>query len=147
MSATLSGALKALVESAGLGLPVYRDRPPAGAPLPYALVTEGIASAPEPTGDFTDPAREHEVREQAQVEVVQAWKAGDGSRLERYGLAQAVARALHGRTPQPVLGGRCWPVSVVAGPTRQPVGPGEDDNLIREVMTVQVLRVVTGSTV
>lgn len=145
MSGTLAGAVKAVVEAAGLGLPCYRDRAPADAPLPFAVITEGIGRVAEPSGDFGDPAREHEVREQVQVDVWQAWKAADGTRLERYGLAEAVGRALHGATLPTVLGGRCWPPRVVASGRLGPAA-GDPANLVRDTLTVEVLRVVTGTT-
>lgn len=146
MSATLGGALKAALESAGLGLSVYRDHPPAGAALPYVLVREGIASEVEPAGDFGDPGRQAEEREQAQVEVVQAWKNPlTGARLERYGLAQAAVRYLHGRALEDVLGGRVYPVRVVGRTRIPPATSGDGENIIRDVLTVEALRVVTGT--
>lgn len=154
MSATVAGAIKALVEAAGLGVAAYRDVAPPGATLPYVLIREGIAVTTEPSGDFGAPGP-YEVREEVQVDVVQAWKNPQtGARLEVYGLADAVAGALRGAAPQPVLDGHVYPARVI-GRTRIPPAAGDqatttrpavaagDENILRDVLTVEVLRVVT----
>lgn len=51
MAATTGGALKQLIEGAGLGLAVYRDKAPTEAVLPYVVVTDGITTTTVPMGD------------------------------------------------------------------------------------------------
>ena len=47
MAATIAGALKAHIESLGLGLAAYRDEAPEGATLPYCVITEAVATDPD----------------------------------------------------------------------------------------------------
>lgn len=144
MSATLSGAIKAQVESASLGLPVFRDRPPSGQPLPYAVVHEGIGRTMERAGDFGDATKTPEHREECQLDVFQAARAlatgttAEG-RAESYSLVPAVIKALHGRTVQNVNGGRVYPL-VVNGCTR---APDLRANVIRDTISIIALRQTT----
>lgn len=141
MSATLSGALKAALEQKGLGIAFYRDEAPAGTDLPYGVLTElpGIA---EPAGDFGDPdGVPMEVRQQVQVDVWQAWRTPAGAVAEDRLLAGRIVRSLRGlRLVESVADGRAYPVIVR---TWQPVREGQPlsgDNLVRDIVTVEVLR-------
>lgn len=136
MSATVAGSVKAHGEAGGLSLPFFRDEAPAGTPLPYAVVQEGIASTPEP-GDFGAADATLEVRETVQIDVWQAViDPATGNRAERYGLAQAVVRRFRGAALPDVLGGRCYPARVLAA-RRLPSG---EKNVVRDTIDLQIVR-------
>lgn len=138
MAATTSGAIKAHIESLGLGVPVFRDGPRPGQALPYIVVSEGLDITPAAAqGDYGDPARERVVAEMVQVDVVQAARtpaAGRAPNAEQYGLAERVYAALDGaRLPQhpaPVSG------VVVREMRRLPIR----DNVLRHAITAHVYR-------
>lgn len=96
MSATTAGALKALLEAAGLGVSVHRDAAPDGAVMPYITVSEGLATTPLQHGDVGDAAADTAVAELAQVDVWQAWRTPEKANAESYTLVPAVVKALHG---------------------------------------------------
>lgn len=95
MSSSTSAALKAYLEQQGLGVPVFRLRAPQlkvdGSPqgLPYIVVIDGIADAPERTGDD----RQRRTTELLQVDVYEdrhnesptlakdAFRSMDGAKL------------------------------------------------------------------
>lgn len=141
MSATLSGAFKAALESKGLGIAFYRGEAPAGTDLPYGVLTE-LPGVSEPSGDFGDPAGvPMEVRQQMQVDVWQAWRTPAGAVAEDRLLAGRVVAALRGLVLTETVGtGRAYPVVFR---TWQHVGEGEPlsgDNLVRDIVTVEVIR-------
>lgn len=94
MSATTAGALKALLEGAGLGVPVYRDTAPTSdAPARFITIAEGISEVPVgPQYDEADGV----VRELAQVDVWQPWRDTAGHVIEDYLLPREVASTLRG---------------------------------------------------
>jgi hypothetical protein len=96
MSATTSGAIKAHLESAGLGISVYRDLAPQGAALPFAVVTEGISQVPDRDGDLGDQEAKHTWREEVQVSLFQTWRTPDGKPGEDYTLVGRLLEALDG---------------------------------------------------
>lgn len=99
MAASTSGAIKALLEAAGLGISVYRDQAPSGQALPYVTVSERITLTKSLAGrgDFGDASADTVVEEQVQVDVWQRWKDPvSGAIAESYTLADAVAAALDG---------------------------------------------------
>ena len=108
MSASTAGALKALLESGGLGVAVYRDRAVENATLPHVTVSEGIAITSEGVfSAFDDPERH--VVELAQVDVWQQWRHPTSRTvLESYTLPDAVLSLLQGNrlstAPTPVMG-------------------------------------------
>lgn len=134
MAATIAGSLKALVESAGLSLQAFRDEAPAGTPLPYVTITE-VTAPPILSGDFGDPVNgQPTLAVLAQVDLWQARRdPATGAVAERYGLAAALSRALHGRVPPSVLGGRVSPLKVLTA-NRNPTGAGE--NIVRDTLDV-----------
>ena len=140
MSATLSGALKAALEQMGLGIAFYRDEAPPGTDLPYGILTE-MPAVSEPAGDFGDPdGVPVEVRQQVQVDVWQPWRTAAGAVAEDRLLAGRVVRALRGLRLADVGDGRAYPVVVR---TWQPIREGQPlsgDNLVRDIVTVEVLR-------
>jgi hypothetical protein len=131
-NATVSGAIKHLIESAGLGLTVFRDVAPPKAPLPMVVVTEGVAWVPVPNGD-TDVEGELLVREQAQVDIYQALRNPDGSRAERIGLEDSVCLLLH-RSKLSSWLVACYGVRILTRSSQAA------DNLRRTIVTVQIDR-------
>lgn len=96
MSATTAGSLKAYIESLGLGISVYRDRPPNGKEVPYITVSESISTVPEIAFNVFDDSEGH-VSELAQVDIWQRWRDNEtGVVEESYTLADAVYKALNG---------------------------------------------------
>lgn len=104
MAATTSSAIKAHLESLAFGVPVFRDGPRDGQAEPYIVVQEGLPAALDAiaNGDFGDPAAEVYVNETVIVDLVQKARVKTGPKTtrvtERYGLAESIARALHGCT-------------------------------------------------
>lgn len=97
MSLTTANALKAWLESQGLGVAVYRDRLTEDKALPYITVSESISITGEPAfNSFDDP--EGHVREVAQVDLWQRWLDPMSNTLgESPTLADAVMLALDGK--------------------------------------------------
>ena len=102
MAATTSGAIKARLEGLQFGVPVFRDGPRPGQAPPFIVVTEalGIALDTSGNGDFGDPDAEVNIIETAAVDLVEYARTKENTlkarAVERYGLAETIARALHG---------------------------------------------------
>lgn len=142
MSATTSGAFKALIESAGLGIAVYRDQAPPNAPLPFVVIHEGIGMEPI-GGDFADPDQPVVVRELVQVDVYQAKKnPASGRVLEDYTLTGSLMTLLRGSLlPNPPT--RSWPLKLRDArrlPVSEPIAGVTSSNIIRTTATVEFLR-------
>lgn len=137
MSATVGGAVKAAVESMGLGLAVYRDRPPPDVQPPYAVVTDGIAQVPERHGDFGDTT-ERAVDEQAQLDIWQVKRTLAGQPAESYTLVDTVVRRLHGAALPVVGNGRVYGCSVI-GRGRL---PDDRANTVRDTLTLRIRRTI-----
>lgn len=135
MSASTGGAIKALLEAAGLGVPVYRDSAPPSAGLPYIVVHECITLAPELAFNPRSDAAGH-VIEEVQVSVWQRRRDPTTSAIsESYTLPDAVCAALHGArlTTLPTYGGH----TRMTGRTRL----FEDDgSVIHDPITIEVRR-------
>ncbi|MEU6229984.1 hypothetical protein [Streptomyces sp. NPDC047042] len=140
MAASTSGAIKARLESLAFGVPVFRDGPREGQAPPFVVVQEGMPAGLDTTanGDFGDPNAEVNIIETVTVDLVQLARVKTGARTtkntERYGLAEAIAHALHGCTlpahPAPVHAVRVQDID------RIPIA----DNRVRHSITVQVHR-------
>lgn len=140
MAASTSGAIKARLESLQFGVPVFRDGPREGQDPPYVVVQEGLPAALDASGngDFGDPTASITIVETVVVDLVQYARAKVNAKLarntERYGLAEAIAHALHGcqlpAHPAPVHGVRVQDID------RIPI----EDNSVRHSITVQVHR-------
>ncbi|MEV6313364.1 hypothetical protein AB0M10_32845 [Streptomyces sp. NPDC051840] len=140
MAATTSGAIKARLEGLQFGVPVFRDGPRDGQAPPFVVVTEldfvGLDS--RGNGDFGDPDAGIQIVETATVDLVQTARSKTGGttakNVERYGLAEAIAHALHGHAlpahPAKVTAVR------VTGMDRFPIA----NNRIRTSITVQIHR-------
>lgn len=140
MAATTAGAVKARLESLAFGVPVFRDGPRPGQAEPYIVVQEGIPASPDlrANGDFGDPDAEINIAETVIVDLVQQARVKTGAtttrNTERYGLAEAIAHALHGR-PLPA-----HPAKVTAVRVQQIDRIPIADNKVRHSITITVLR-------
>lgn len=135
-NATVAGAVKTAVETAGLGLAAYRDRVPAQAALPYCLIHEGIGTTVMMHGDTDDPNRDEALREQMQLDLWQAKRdPRTGATIERYDLPDRLIFALHGTllptSPTHVYGMRVLESRRLADP---------NDNLVHHALTLVIDR-------
>ncbi len=142
MAATTAGAIKAYLEGLSFGVPVFRDGPRPGQEPPYIVVQEAmpITADPRGCGDFGDPAAELTVTEIVNVDLIQQARLKTGPagtrNTERYGLAEAIAHALHG-CALPAHPARVHGV-IVQSTDRIPIA----DNLVRHSTTLAVRRVL-----
>lgn len=104
MPATTAGVIKGVIESAGLGVSVYRDAAPSkpgpdgtpvlAVPLPYVSVRERLVRLPDRDGVF-DADVPHTVTETVQIDVWQTWRdVATGRVVESYTLPDAIERLL-----------------------------------------------------
>lgn len=138
MSANTANAIKAYIETLGLGVSVYRDRAPNNIAPPYITVIEGISITSDPAFNAFDDPEKHVV-ELAQVDVWQAWHDAAGTGVvESYTLADAVAKALDGGLPTSpptrVMGMRLTGMVRLLDP---------DQNIVHHALTVEVRRTLT----
>lgn len=98
---TSSGALKALIESAGLGLAAYRDAAPADRKddLPYVTLDENVAAVPERHGDKQDPNGHHGEAETMTVHLWERFRGDDGKAAEDYRLPRELSKLLRTSPP------------------------------------------------
>jgi hypothetical protein len=150
MAATTRTALKAFLESLGLGITAYQDEAPEGHAYPYivilgpigftpdklesggTLLTTAQANATRPTG------QPQTVTELLQVDLWQSWRNPDHTLAESYTLAETIVSAVHGaRLPSaPKIVYSC----IVRGMLRL---FERDSNLVHNVLTVAVHRQMT----
>lgn len=134
MAATTSGALKALIESLGLGISAYRDQAPAGTTRPYVEIIEEIALVADPSEDGVATT----VVETVQVDVWQDWHdPTTGGVKESYTLAPAVRRGIDGAR-LPVIGTGIPPYTVLVRHSLRQIQP--EENLVHTALTVEVFR-------
>jgi hypothetical protein len=139
MAATSEGAIKAYLEALGSGVPFFRDGPRTGQAPPYGLVEQqDITITTNGNGDFGDPAAEVNAVEILTVDLIQTARLKTGptttKNAERYGLAEVLAKALHGcRLP-------AAPFPVTAVKVRDIDRFPITDNRIRHSITVEVHR-------
>lgn len=142
MAATTSGAIKAYLEGRGFGVPVFRDGPREGQSAPFIVVQEGIPAGLDTVanGDFGDPNAEINISETVIIDLVQRARVQTGAATtkvtERYGLAEAIAHALHCCT-LPAHPAKVTAVRVTAI-DRIPIA----DNRVRHSITVTVRRIL-----
>lgn len=134
MAASLGGAIKALIESAGLGLAAYRDT--AGANVTaskWVTISEAISVTTDRHGDdgTDDP-----VTELVQVDLFQPWRAlSPGDPAEDYELADNLHDVLHGAALEDA------PMLVRSCKVDQVVRLVEDDrNLVHHAFTLRIRR-------
>lgn len=101
MAMTSSGALKALIESAGLGLAAYRDAVPDARKndLPYVTIDELVSVVPERHGDKQDPDGHHGETETVTVHLWERWRGDDGKAAENYSLPRELSKLLRSSPP------------------------------------------------
>ncbi|MGI3198440.1 hypothetical protein ACRJ4B_16120 [Streptomyces sp. GTA36] len=137
MAASTAGAIKARLESLAFGVPVFRDGPREGQAEPFIVVQEGMPAGIDlaAAGDAGD---DPQIIETVTVDLVQRARVKTGAATtrvtERYGLAEAIAAALHGcqlpAHPALVRAVRVQDID------RIPIA----DNLVRHSITVQIHR-------
>ncbi|MFF8467911.1 hypothetical protein [Streptomyces griseus] len=146
MAATTSGAIKARLEGLQFGVPVFRDGPREGQAPPFIVVTEALGiSMDTGNGDFGDPNAELAIVEKAAVDLIETARArataGTARAVERYGLAEAIAHALHGHAlpahPAKITAVRVTDID------RFPIA----DNRVRASITLAIHRVLLPSEV
>ena len=150
MAATTAGALKATIESLGLGLSAYRDGAPTRAvttngqtrlevavPYPHVVVQEGVGLTPVRHGDTDDPDGHRGLTELVQLDLLEHARDATGAKVESTTLAgdlldalQACTRELQRHAPWRVYGCRVQS-ALRSGPT---------DNIVRTTITVAVDR-------
>lgn len=136
MAASTAGALKAYIETLGLGIAVFRDRVGQDATLPYSRIQEAITMTPRQSGDFGDTNRDALVTEEAQVDLWQQHRNPTTNAVtEDYTLQDTLAHKLHGArltaAPKRVYGVR------VLGVNR---GVDSDANTVHHQITVALDR-------
>ena len=133
MSASTSGALKALIEGAGLGISAFRDRPVDEQPLPYVTIHEEIVLVPDP-GANDDPAGTG--KETAQVDLWQQWRDPTTRALtESYSLPRSLHAVLKGAA-LPTAPDLTYDVKV-----RSRLRLLErDDNVVHHAYTLEIVR-------
>lgn len=144
MAATTAGAIKAVVEGGGLGVPAFRNAAPTredangnkvvAVPLPYVTVQDEVALTPAADGPY-DRDVTHNVREVVQVDLWQRWRDDTGKVAEDYALPGALRRLLHG-APLPPAPGRVYGCRVT-GSVRL-VEP--DTNVVHHALTLTIDR-------
>lgn len=133
MAATTAGALKALIESLGLGISAYRDEAPAGTTRPYVTIIEEIALVTDPSEDGVGAT----VVETCQIDLWQDWhNSTTGGVAESYTLAPALRRGIDGA--RLALIGSALTYQALVRHTLRQVEPVE--NVVHHAMTVEVFR-------
>lgn len=138
MAASTAGAIKALVEGAGLGVPAYRDEAPAHSTLPYVTIIERIALIPDGIdGRFDRDSGPHTGRETVQVDLWEQWRnPSTGAVSESYTLSDALTRLLDGAA-LPVAPTLVWGVKFISS-RRLP--PELEANLVHTALTLEIVR-------
>lgn len=98
-AATSSGALKAIIEAAGLGVAAYRDAIPEDHATPVVTIDENVATSQERHGDTGDPDGHAGESEQLFVHLWEEWRTATGKAGERYELVAGLKRALRTAPP------------------------------------------------
>lgn len=138
MSISTATAIKASLESAGLGVPVFRDKADEKQRPPYITVTEAISINAEVAFNAYDDPERH-VSELAQIDVWQTYRDTTTRQVvENYTLADAVARALDGTglptAPTHVSGARLLSMVRLLE---------TDANIVHHSLTVEIRRTLT----
>ena len=133
-NATLSGAIKTVLEQGGWGLQVFRSLAPPKALMPFCVVTEDISWVALPDGD-TDASDEMTIQEQAQIDIYQQLRGPDGTRTEVIGLEDEICFALRS-TRLPTWTQHVYGVQILA----RSAGSDTDTNVRRTIVTLQIDR-------
>lgn len=140
MSLTSSGALKGIIESAGLKLAAYRDAMPQQHSMPVVTVDENVAVTQERHGDTGDPDGHHGEAELVYVHLWELWRNPDGRSAEQPATLRGLKRTI--RTAPPfTYGPDDAPVRVyglrIDGHARI---VEEEDNVVHHTITVTLRR-------
>jgi len=97
MSLSVGGAIKAMLETKGLGIPFYKDVAPQKSPKVYGVIHEGIGLAMDPFEDG-GPAQgtTNTGKELMQLDLWQNWLKADGTVAEDPLLPDRLTNAIHG---------------------------------------------------
>lgn len=108
------GALKTLVEGAGLGLYVVRDRLQQQYKLPVLAISDMVGTVDKQHGDFGDPNSDIGIEEMVTADLYQSWRNRQGQSGEQIALPDALYRLFHGAKlvthSKRVYGVRVWQV-------------------------------------
>lgn len=108
------GSLKTLVEGAGLGIYVVRDRLPQRYNLPALVISDMVSTVDKHHGDFGDPDADIGIEEMVTADLYQPWRNRAGKSGENIDLPDALYRLLHGAKlvthNKRVYGVRVWSV-------------------------------------
>jgi len=144
LNASTAGALKTLVESAGLGITAFRDRPvdelginADGTLKPYVTIHEELALVPD-AGAEEDP--DGTGKETAQLDLWQSWRVpATGAVAESYTLPRRLHAALKG-AQLPSAPDRVYSVIV-----RNRIRLVErDENIVHHAYTLEIVRQLIG---
>jgi hypothetical protein len=136
MAATTANALKALIESAGIGLRAYRDVAPEDEDLPYVTIREELVLVRDGRDGAMDRDVAHVGTETVQVDLWQRWLDPDTYKsAESHTLVRALQHALDGvpLSDHPTHG---WLVRFVSSVRLLE----RDTNLVHHALTVEVVR-------
>lgn len=95
--ANTAGALKTLVEAAGLGVMVVRDALPKRYTLPALVIRESVGHSVRQHGDYGDPNASLATTEMVLADLWQAWRTSTGQTGESPTLPDALFKAIHGK--------------------------------------------------
>lgn len=133
MALTVAAALKAKIESLGLGLAAYRDEPPPGTEPPYVTLHERLNLTLDESGDNgANPTG----REEVQVDLWQDWRNADKSLAEDVSLIEGLTNGLHGASLVNVGTKRVYGCKVTLS-VRQ---VEKENNLIHDALSVELAR-------
>lgn len=99
MSATSSGALKAIIEAGGMSVAAYRDAIPTGQTMPVVTIDENVATSQERHGDTGDVDAHAGESELVYVHLWELWRDDDGKPAERYELPRKLKATLRNARP------------------------------------------------
>lgn len=91
-----TGALKSLIEGAGLGVMVVRDRLPKNVRYPALILSDSVNTVMEHHGDFGSTSASYAVIEMVTIDLYQAWRTMNGQVGESMTLADDLLKLLHG---------------------------------------------------
>ena len=97
MALTISAAIKAYLETKGLGIQFFKDAAPDAVKRPYATISEGIAVRMDPMEDGGPAAGSGATaKELVQLDLWQSWQDDAGKVIESATLPDAITEAIHG---------------------------------------------------
>lgn len=140
-AATTSGALKQLIEGAGIsGLNAFRDVVAASKAYPYVTVHEGVSLVPDPSSSPYDTGVSPSFIEEAQIDLWQQYRnpvEGSNTLIEDTSMARKVIAAVHGKHfAGPVGAGKIFGVKVYNSMRVLE----EKENIVHDVIMVRLTK-------